>query len=390
MSCNVEQNLTEKEIGIVQDLLGPSREKIFAGIAEVWLGQNSDVEDWGEKPLVSPGVVCFIKDLDKDNFQLWIINMSKGIVAWKQNVDKHITTQRRRRWIFVLDVGYRKLCLNFVDDDEADEFAYVLYGKFPEFQCFKGTMPYTVKENGMVFRNPNKADPKSKQEKIKNFVTNVAGLPESVLDDPNYSSKINAFMEEYGDEIEDYGDIFDNYELEVEEDEYGSEGIIEDEEEDRPSISNQVSSEVASPALDFMSHFDMGEYGAVDMEELALEPASEEPVFPRSSPKPPETPSQKSKPNKPPPPPPLNIAKPTKSNINRGENEDQRGSLLDQIRNSSMALKKSPKSQKRITKNGADSIEHVLFGAMQQIRTMKNTDYGALPEEMYRDWQDSD
>ena len=55
-----------------------------------------------------------------------------------------------------------------------------------------------------------------------------------------------------------------------------------------------------------------------------------------------------------------------------------------------MALKKSPKNQKRIAKTGADSIEHVLFGAMQQIRTMKNTDYGALPEEMYRDWQDSD
>merc|ERR1711902_471096 len=103
-----------------------------------------------------------------------------------------------------------------------------------------------------------------------------------------------------------------------------------------------------------MSHFDMGEYGAVDMEELSLQPSSEEPVFPRSSPKPPETPSQKSKPNKPPPPPPLNIAKPTKPNINHGESEERRGSLLDQIRNSSMALKKSPKNQKRITKTGAD------------------------------------
>ena len=125
MSGNVGQNLNPKEKDIVEKLLGPSREQIFTGIAEVWLGTKPGEEDWGQKRGIklkgcSPGVVCFIKDLDKENFQLWVISMSEGNVAWKQNIDKHILTQRRRRWIFVLDFSYRKLCLNFVDDDEAE------------------------------------------------------------------------------------------------------------------------------------------------------------------------------------------------------------------------------------------------------------------------------
>ena len=417
MSGNVGQNLNPKEKDIVEKLLGPSREQIFTGIAEVWLGRNSAEEDWGQKQGIklkgcSPGVVCFIKDLDKENFQLWVISMSEGNVAWKQNIDKHILTQRRRRWIFVLDFGYRKLCLNFVDDDEADDFAYVLYGKFPEFQSFKNATPYTVNESGKVLRNNKKQDHTSKQKQKENFLVNVANLPKSVLEDPNYKEEVEAFFQEYGEELEDMADIFDNYVLETD-DENGSDGSSMGEEDGGSSINDQHDSEVASPSLDFSSCFDMGEYSAVDMDELALETVPEDVVATSTYPKPPDTPSEKSKPyrappplplhlpetpsekykpNRAPPPPPLNLKKPSKPQRSHGGSvPGQRVSLLDEIRNNKMALKKSPinKDSKQNTKPRGPSIKDSLLGAMQQMRAVRETDYG-IQDDFYRPWDDDE
>ena len=417
MSGNVGQNLNPKEKDIVEKLLGPSREQIFTGIAEVWLGQNSAEEDWGQKQGIklkgcSPGVVCFIKDLDKENFQLWVISMSEGNVAWKQNIDKHILTQRRRRWIFVLDFSYSKLCLNFVDDDEADDFAYVLYGKFPEFQSFKNATPYTVNESGKVLRNNKKQDHSSKQRQKENFLVNVANLPKSVLEDPNYKEEVEAFFEEYGEELEDMADIFDNYVLETD-DENGSGGSSIGEEDGGSSLNDQHDSEVASPSLDFTSCFDMGEYSAVDMEDLALDTVPEDVVTTSTYPKPPETPSKKSKPNRAPPPPPLhlpetssekstpnrappppplNLKKSSKPQTSSGGSEPgQRISLLDEIRNNKMALKKSPinKNSKQNTKPRGTSIKDSLLGAMQQMRAVRETDYG-IQDDFYRPWDDDE
>ena len=96
-----------------EKLLGPSREQIFTGIAEVWLGQNSTEEDWGQKQGTklkgcSPGVVCFIKDLDKENFQLWVISMAEGNVAWKQNIDKIQTSLEKnlKTWLIYSIIMY--------------------------------------------------------------------------------------------------------------------------------------------------------------------------------------------------------------------------------------------------------------------------------------------
>ena len=417
MSGNVGQNLNPKEKDIVEKLLGPSREQIFTGIAEVWLGTKPGEEDWGQKRGIklkgcSPGVVCFIKDLDKENFQLWVISMSEGNVAWKQNIDKHILTQRRRRWIFVLDFSYRKLCLNFVDDDEADDFAYVLYEKFSEFQSFKNATPYTVNESGKVLRNNKKQDHSSKQKQKENFLVNVANLPKNVLDDPNYKEEIDAFFQEYGEELEDMADIFDNYVLETD-DENGSDGSSMGEEGEESSINDQHDSEVASPSLDFSSCFDMGEYSAVDMDEVALDTVPEDVVTTSTYPKPPETPSEKSKPNRPPPPPPLHLAetpsekpkpnrappppplnlkKPSKPQTSGGGTvPGQRVSLLDEIRNNKMALKKSPinKNSKQNTKARGPSIKDSLLGAMQQMRAVRESDYG-IQDDFYRPWDDDE
>ena len=205
-----------------------------------------------------------------------------------------------------------------------------------------------------------------------------------MLEDPAYCEKIDEFFEEYGDEIEEYGDIFNNYDLEIETE--SEEEIIGGEDDGGSTTDNPLSSEVASPSLDFSSCFDMGEYSAVDMEEVTLESVPEDRAL--------ESNQTKPNTNIPPPPPPLNIPKPLKPNAkNTGGEGERRGSLLDQIR-SGTSLRKSSinTTQKRTTQRThvADSIENVLLGAMQQIRTMKDTDYGALDDATYRDWDASD
>ena len=219
-----------------------------------------------------------------------------------------------------------------------------------------------------------------------------------------------AFFEEYGEELEDMADIFDNYVLETD-DENGSGGSSIGEEDGGSSLNDQHDSEVASPSLDFASCFDMGEYSAVDMDEVALETVPEDVVTTSTYPKPPETPSEKSKSNRPPPPPPLhltetpferskpnrappppplNLKKPSKPQTSSGGSESgQRGSLLDEIRNNKMALKKSPinKNSKPNIKPRGPSIKDSLIGAMQQMRAVRETDYG-IQDDFYRPWDD--
>ena len=168
------------------------------------------------------------------------------------------------------------------------------------------------------------------------------------------------------------------------------ETIEESGEEDGSPINNQPSSEVASASFDFASAFDMGDYSAVDMDEVALESVPEEVPVKSSNPKPPQTPAKNSKPNKPPPPPPLNLPLPPKpKKSNSGNLEEKRGSLLDEIRNNNRQLRKSSINEKRSPQTRESSLRDILMGSMIQIRNVRNTDYGVL-EEAYSVWDDDD
>jgi len=69
----------------------------------------------------------------------------------------------------------------------------------------------------------------------------------------------------------------------------------------------------------------------------------------------------------------------------------QRVSLLDEIRNNKMALKKSPinKNSKQNTKAKGPSIKDSLLGAMQQMRAVRESDYG-IQDDFYRPWDDDE
>ena len=380
-------NLTEEEERVVDELLGTSNKRIFAGIAELMLSKNAQKEDW--MSIVRPGVVCFIKDLDKKAYYIWILDLTNGVVAWKQNMDTHIKCQRRRRWIYVMELGYRKMCLNFVDDDEADEFAYVLFEKFPKFQEFAGTIPYTVSNDGKIIRNLEKASAArrvSREENLKKFL-NVAGLDPTVLDDPKLGEQIFSFYEEYEDELADILDEDNAYDIgeddekegqndEGSEIDYGDNPLVLD--GDEPESTNGSEDRQSSSSSMMLDTISEGE----DEETVSTPPNTSLPAPSKNA--------------IPPPPPPIQMQIPKSVQLETKKPIGSRLSLLDQIRgNNKQALKKVDSTNarhelnKRLTKAGNNSIEDVLFGAMAHIRSVKASggDYG-LEQETYREWDD--
>ena len=397
-------NLTEKEAQLVQTLVGTSNKTLFVGIAELLLSSGASKEDWESR--VRPGVICLIKDLEKDLCFIWVISMTQGKVIWKQNVDDKLKSQRRRRWIFVFEGGFRKLMLNFVDDDEADQFSYILYEKFPRLRKFDGVITYNVAEDGKIVRQ-RKSKRQSRDENLKKFII-FAGLDKTILDDPNAKKKVEDMYGALEAEMDDLPTILDatNYE------EYSS---TEEEEEEREDDTEEDSDEEEDVDYgdELVLHGDeppSPEGNKTDSEdELEHEiaaPSSMAVISEEDDAKGKNGDKTITASGNFPKPPPMNI--PTAPSINmvksmppvpkavpkpapKKEGGD-RGSLLEQIRNPKFALKKvdsekgKAKSNKRLTKSGDGSLEHVLFGAMQQLRAVK-ADYG-IPDDTYRDWED--
>ena len=144
-------NLTIYDRRVIHNTLGNSYKKLATGIAEALLSPASPVEQWSS--IIRPGVVCLVEDKDKEQFEIIVVNIDKGIIIWKQHIDNHLVCDRRRRWIFVLKSGFRKLCLNFIDDMEADKFSLVFYNLFPKLHSFDGKIPYYVSDRNIVIRN---------------------------------------------------------------------------------------------------------------------------------------------------------------------------------------------------------------------------------------------
>ena len=93
-------NLTIYERRVIHNTLGNRYKKLATGIAEALLSPAASVEEWIS--IIRPGVVCLVEDKDKEQFEIVVINIDKGVVIWKQHIDNHLVCDRRRRWIFVL------------------------------------------------------------------------------------------------------------------------------------------------------------------------------------------------------------------------------------------------------------------------------------------------
>ena len=395
-------NLTAKEAQLVQTLVGTSNKTFFVGIAELLLSSGASKEDWNS--MVRPGVICLIKDIEKDLCFIWVISMTQGKVIWKQNLDDKLRSQRRRRWIFVFEGGFRKLMLNFVDDDEADQFSYILYEKFPRLRNFDGVITYNVAEDGKIVRQ-RKSKRQSRDENLIKFI-NLAGLDETILDDPNTKKKVEDMYGALENEVDDLSAILDatNYEdySSSEEEEESEEESVEEEEDvdygdelvlhgdvptspdgNKTDSEDELAHEIgASSPLAAISEED--DVKGMNGDKTITASGNMPKPPPMNIPTAPSINMVKSM-----PPAPKSVPKPAPTKVG-----GDRGSLLDQIRNPKFALKKvdseksKVKSNKRLTKSGEGSLEHALLGAMQQLRAAK-VDYG-MPDDQpdYRDWDD--
>ena len=207
--AELNTNLTDSEKQIVQEIIGESKKILFLGIAEFLVSPNSEKEKWTS--MVKPGVVCFVKDLNRSKFSIEVISMTEGKIVWNQNIDSHVDTQRRRQWIFVFQTGFRKLMLNFVDDDEADTFSNVLFSRLPEIdkkQISDSTIRYTITERGKVEYEDKMARDSNRQRNIEKILK-LAKLPSNVQEADDIRQTIEEVYETIEDYIEEYGsDIF--------------------------------------------------------------------------------------------------------------------------------------------------------------------------------------
>ena len=212
-------NLTIYDRRVIHNTLGSSYKILATGIAEALLSPAASVEEWSS--IIRPGVVCLVEDKDKEQFEIVVINIDKGVLFWKQHIDNHLVCDRRRRWIFVLKSGFRKLCVNFTDDIEADKFSLVFYDLFPKLRSFDGKIPYYVSNRNIVIRNKidgkvttlNRSENSGeglqkdefaniKEDNIQKFVK-IAKLPKNVLQNSSKADEIYDFYLENRVELDE-------------------------------------------------------------------------------------------------------------------------------------------------------------------------------------------
>ena len=125
----MSEHLLAGEVKIVEKLLGASCCKAM-GIAELAMSPiqstvlTEKIHKFEWKSVIKPGMVCFITDPGRNNdyyIQTFDIDQRKRV--WEQQIDLQMKYSRRRQHLITFDGAYGTVCLNFIDNDEADKFA---------------------------------------------------------------------------------------------------------------------------------------------------------------------------------------------------------------------------------------------------------------------------
>lgn len=149
MEGNPGGNLLPAEINLVTDLIGEERRCLSSAIAQVaidrssFLGNNFPVINHSARKtsnliaqrktsfkwqiILRLGVIAFTHDLERKKYYIQAIDMDNGLVILNHIIENHVVFQRKRRFIVTFETEIGTICLNFVDDDEADHFARVLH-----------------------------------------------------------------------------------------------------------------------------------------------------------------------------------------------------------------------------------------------------------------------
>ena len=437
-------HLRKDEKKMIENLLGNDTCKAMA-IAEVATCCNSKIVtnvlqkgndskqiqefQWKSIDSIKPGLICFVQD---SNLAYYIraFNLEKEILAFELQIHLKLEYRRRRRHLITFELEQEILCLNFVDDDEADNFAValskVIRNSKPVCNILNNSQNNfpQIEDDGIIDRERDKKEKKkSKKEKKKGIwgqmfgrkshnkeqikfsqdnlrhqigeeeftkvkiFLQVARLDPIVLDDPE---KGPTFYQFYKDNVAGKHVIEEDRK-----DEYGQ---VEDIFDDEDLYDDVVLSEEEGEEDDFFAE----EYTE---EEVILE--EKKPEVMKSKVKnmkwPPEptnddlgTIDSTSAPPPPPPPPPpapaplissSQLLIPTKSNTIATQNKHQdnsgnsREDLMSAIKaGGKSVLKKAPppKVIKDVKSLTDTSLSDLLGGALQKIKNA-NSLYGDEP-----------
>ena len=144
-----KDNLNEKEVNLIDKVLGNTYCCLCRGIGQLAISRSSfqgsttystngyvihnrtnieplinDSYDW--KIILKVGVLIFSQNRESKAYYIQAIDMAKEKVVINHLVAQDARFKRRRRFILTFETKLGTFCLNFVDDDEADNFANIL------------------------------------------------------------------------------------------------------------------------------------------------------------------------------------------------------------------------------------------------------------------------
>ena len=123
------EHLRPEEEELIKELLG-DRKCMSMGIAELAISPIQNIlnqettQSFEWQSIIRPGLCCFVTDPERNNdYFIQVFNMDKSLRIWEQRMEIKMQYKRRRRHLITFDGAYGMVCLNFIDDDEADVFA---------------------------------------------------------------------------------------------------------------------------------------------------------------------------------------------------------------------------------------------------------------------------
>ena len=144
-----KDNLNEKEVNLIHKVLGNTYCCLCRGIGQLaisrWPFQGystystngyeicnrtniepliNEVYDW--KIILKVGVLILSQNRESKEHYIQAIDMAKEKVVINHLVAQDARFKRRRRFILTFETKIGTFCLNFVDDDEADNFTNIL------------------------------------------------------------------------------------------------------------------------------------------------------------------------------------------------------------------------------------------------------------------------
>ena len=171
MDQDNKDNLQPHEIALVNEIIGPYQKSLCRAIAQVaidrstFLGTNfprpdddlssekiskshdRNNNDFNWHIVLNVGVIVFCEDLHQHEHFINLINMERGKIILQQKIEQGTTFQRRRRFITIFETQFGTVCLNFVDDDEADVFMKELYKYYPDNRCVSNASNIVKEKN---------------------------------------------------------------------------------------------------------------------------------------------------------------------------------------------------------------------------------------------------